>query len=136
MEVKKSVIDSNKNIVSLQVAGRINSGYLSATESELNNLSGDRPVFLILDLTGLEAIDSTGIGLLIKARTDIVQAGGNVVLLARGRVESVIKLSGLENYFKMAGTQEEAIELLNQPPEPTATSGTESSSEEPQNDSQ
>jgi anti-anti-sigma factor len=135
MELKKLVIDSNKNIIALQIAGRIRSGYLSAVESELNSFSGGPPVFVILDLTGIEGIDSTGIGMLIKARTDITQAGGNIVLLAGGRVETVIKLSGLENYFKMAGTQEEAIELLNQPPEPPATSSTEpSSTEEAEND--
>jgi anti-anti-sigma factor len=118
MELKKSVIDDSRNIITLQISGRIKSAYLSKIETELQALSGARPVFLILDLTGIEAIDSTGIGLLIKVRRDFLQAGGNVVLWAGARVQSVIKLSGLENYFKLAGSQEEARELVMRPPEP------------------
>lgn len=125
MKLNKSVIDSSKNILSLEIAGRIRSGYLSPLESELNHLTKHHPVFLILDLTGIEGIDSTGIGMLIKTRTDVLQGGGNVVLMASPRVQSVIKLSGLENYFKTAATQSEAIELVNEPPEPATTSDTQ-----------
>ena len=116
MEVKKTVIDSNQNIVVLRIRGKIKSGYLTGFEEEFKKLPNGA-VKLILDLSEVDAIDSSGIGQLVKARTDTINAGGNVVLMTSGRVQTIIRLSGLENYFKIATTQEEAIELVKQLPE-------------------
>ena len=118
MELKKEVVDESRNLLLLEVSGRIKSAYLSRVETELGSILKKSPVLLILDLTGIESIDSSGIGVLIEAKRGILHRGGNVVLMAGARVQSVIKLSGLENYFKLAGTKEEAIELVKQPPEP------------------
>jgi Anti-anti-sigma regulatory factor (antagonist of anti-sigma factor) len=118
LQVNKSVLDNTKNIVLLEITGRIKSGYLSVLEHEIKHVSEKRPVLLILNLGGIEAVDSSGLGLLIKARNEILQTDGNVVLMAGSRVQTVIKLAGLENYFKIAATQEEAIQLVQQPPEP------------------
>jgi anti-anti-sigma factor len=130
LEFNKTFLDNSKNIVLLEIKGRIKSGYLSEVENEIRHVSGNRPVLLILNLAGIEAIDSSGLGMLIKAKNEILQAGGNVVLMAGPRVQIVIKLAGLENYFKIAATQEEGVELVSQPSEPTPVSPPQTDSEE------
>ena len=101
----------------LSVTGRIKSGDIKPLENEFRRICKGPPVKLILNVQGVEAIDSSGIGELIRARTEILGKGGRVVLLGvNSRVEMMVKLSGLDNYFPIAPTESEAIQVLNQPP--------------------
>ena len=117
MEVNIKVIDSSENILLLSINGRIRSGDIKPLENEFRRICKGPPVKLILNVQGVEAIDSSGIGELIKARTDILAKGGRVVLMGvNSRVEMMVKISGLDNYFPIAVTESEAIQVLNQPP--------------------
>jgi anti-anti-sigma factor len=117
MELEKKVIDSPENILLLSINGRIRSGDIKPLENEFRRICKGPPVKLILNVQGVEAIDSSGIGELIKARTEILAKGGRVVLMGvNSRVEMMVKLSGLDKYFPIAVTEPEAIQVLNQPP--------------------
>ena len=71
-------------------------------------------VKLILDVQRAEGISGSGIGELIKARNEIIESGGKVVLIGvNPRVEQMINLSGLHKYFPIVVSESEAIELLN-----------------------
>jgi anti-anti-sigma factor len=124
MKVDTKVIDATSNLVIVSVSGRVKSAYIEPLTGELAKLAkSPKPVKLILDVQDVDAIDSSGIGELIKGRTELTERGGRVVLLgSNSRVEMMIKLSGLINYFPVAATQDEAIDLLNRPvdtpPEP------------------
>ena len=118
MKLKTEILDAEKKIHILNIAGRIKIGNLEPIEKELDKLASSRAIKLIVDVQDVDAIDSTGIGELIKGRNKLVENGGNIVLLGSGtKVETVLKLSGLSNYFPVAATQNEAIEILNQPPQ-------------------
>jgi anti-anti-sigma factor len=127
MELESKVIDSPANILLLSINGRIRSGDIKPLENEFRRICKGPPVKLILNVQGVEAIDSSGIGELIKARKDILAKGGRVVLMGvNSRVEMMVKLSGLDNYFPIAVTESEAIEALNRPPaEPPVEQSTE-----------
>jgi anti-anti-sigma factor len=117
MELNTKVIDSPENILLLSINGRIRSGDIKPLENEFRRICKGPPVKLILNVQGVEAIDSSGIGELIKARTEILAKGGRVVLMGvNSRVEMIVKISGLDNYFPIAVTESEAIQALNQPP--------------------
>lgn len=117
MELDLKVIDTSANIVLLSITGRVRSGDIKPLENEFRRIVKGPPVKLILNVQGVEAIDSSGIGELIKARTDILAKGGRVVLMGvNSRVEIMVKISGLDNYFPIAVSESEAIQVLNQPP--------------------
>ncbi len=119
MELNLRVIDSPANILLLAITGRIKSGDITPLENEFRRICKGPPVKLILDVQGVEAIDSSGLGELIKARSDILGKGGKVVMMGvNNRVEMMVKISGLDNYFPIAPTESEAIQILNQPPAP------------------
>src|SRR5262245_39840622 len=120
MELDLKVIDSPANVLLLSISGRIKSGDIKPLENEFRRICKGPPVKLILNVQSVEAIDSSGIGELIKARKDILGKGGRVVLLGvNNRVQMMVKISGLDNYFPIALTESEAIEIMNQPlPEP------------------
>ena len=113
MEVEIKVVDPNHNVVVIVVTGRIITTNYQPLEHELESLSKGNPVNLILDLQNAEAIDSQGVGLLIKTRFDIVNRGGKIVLSGlTDRVRSVLRVSGLEEYFLIAPDQQKALQLL------------------------
>jgi anti-anti-sigma factor len=113
MEIELKVVDQNQNIVLIVVKGRIITTNYQPLENELESISKGNAVNLILDLQNAEAIDSQGVGLLIKTRFDIVNKGGKIVLAGlTDRVRSVLRMSGLEEYFLIASDQQNAIQLL------------------------
>ena len=113
MEIELKVVDQNQNIVLIVVKGRIITTNYQPLENELESISKGNAVNLILDLQNAEAIDSQGVGLLIKTRFDIVNKGGKIVLAGlTDRVRSVLRMSGLEEYFLIAPDQQNALQLL------------------------
>ena len=113
MEIELKVVDQNRNIVLIVVKGRIITTNYQPLENELESISKGNAINLILDLQNAEAIDSQGVGLLIKTRFDIVNKGGKIVLAGlTDRVRSVLRMSGLEEYFLIASEQQNALQLL------------------------
>ena len=113
MEIELKVVDQNRNIVLIVVKGRIITTNYQPLENELESISKGNAINLILDLQNAEAIDSQGVGLLIKTRFDIVNKGGKIVLAGlTDRVRSVLRMSGLEEYFLIASDQQNALQLL------------------------
>ncbi len=113
LEIDTKVINPDGNVVFVKVKGRIASGNLAELERQLDEYGSGKPIKLILDLHESESIDSQGIGMLIKARFDIVNRGGKIVLLGlTDRVRAVLRISGLEEYFLIATDEEKALELV------------------------
>jgi anti-sigma B factor antagonist len=113
MEVERKSVAENQNVVVIVVKGRIITTNYKPLEDELESLAKGIPVNLILDLQNAEAIDSQGVGLLIKTRFDIVNKGGKIVLAGlTDRVRAVLRMSGLEEYFLIASDQQNALQLL------------------------
>jgi anti-sigma B factor antagonist len=64
---------------------------------------------IIVDLTGLEFIDSSGVAALARGRRQAWQAGGDLVLAApQGEVMLVLALTRLSDAFRVYATVEEA----------------------------
>ena len=113
MEIESKVVDKDENIVVVKVKGRIITSSLDALENQLEILTKGKPIKLILDLQEVESIDSQGIGTLIKARFDIVNNAGKIVLAGlTDRVRAVLRVSGLEEYFLIAADEQKALQLV------------------------
>ncbi len=108
-------MDSPSNIQLLSILGNVEEGSVTPLGEEFERLCEGPAVKLILDVKGVKGIDSSGVGELIKARNDIIQRGGKVVLMGvNSRIARLIDLSGLHNYFPIAVSVDEAIQLLSQ----------------------
>jgi anti-anti-sigma factor len=115
MKLDLTVMNNSSNIQLLSILGNVEEGSVTPLGEEFERLCEGPAVKLILDVTGVKGIDSSGIGELIKARNDIIQRGGQVVLMgANSRIERLIDLSGLHNYFPMALSVDHAVRLLSQ----------------------
>lgn len=119
MELDLRVIDIGSNILLLSVSGKIKSGEAVPLERSFQRLCQGAPVRLILDVHAVDAIDSSGMGTLIKGRNDIIGGGGRIVLIGvTDRVSMIIKISGLADLFPVAADQQEAIQILHTEPPP------------------
>ena len=67
---------------------------------ELTSLIDDGPDAVVLDLAGLDFLDSTGLGVLVGAQKRLVQRGGELILRApRPGARKVFEITGLDKVF-------------------------------------
>lgn len=93
---------------------------MAADMLDMDN-AGDMRVFLItlikggvkkivIDMTGLEFIDSSGIGVLIDAAKHLRQQGGDIVILSMPeRVQVIVQPVRLNRFIKMFEREDEVI---------------------------
>lgn len=66
---------------------------------------------IVVDLSGVESIDSSGLGALVSGLKAARQAGGDLRITAPGpQVVAVLELTNLDKVLKTAATVEEAFD--------------------------
>lgn len=80
----------------VDVSGELDLSNIGTLEAELQGLNGDGTV--LLDLTHLDFMDSSGLALLARA-ADTTQSGGRSLAIrnASGQVERLLRLCGLDS---------------------------------------
>jgi anti-sigma B factor antagonist len=65
-------------------------------------LSGDEPVQVVVDMSGIEFCDSTGMNVLLAAQRRAREQGGDLELAApRPAIRKVLQVTGLESVFNV-----------------------------------
>lgn len=68
---------------------------------------------MVLDLTQLSLMDSSGIGLIMGRYRNIVEKKGQLVLISSNSyVDRIIRMSGLKKIIEVYSTMDEALEKL------------------------
>ncbi len=68
---------------------------------------------LVLDLDGLQFVDSAGLGQIVALRRSAVDAGGGLVLAGpRGKVRDILQLTRLDQLIPVRAGVAEAIEAV------------------------
>jgi anti-sigma B factor antagonist len=85
-----------------------------ATHQQLKNaideLLADGSVHLVVDLSNVDFIDSTGLGALIGGRRKANEAGGSFcVVTARERFLKLFRITGLDSVFEVYAARTEAV---------------------------
>jgi anti-anti-sigma factor len=93
------------------VSGELDLASAPALEEELNRATTDGAELLIVDLRELEFIDSTGLGLLIKAHRR-AEAAGQKFAIVRGQsqVQRLLGVTGIEQRLILVDSPEELLE--------------------------
>jgi anti-anti-sigma factor len=115
MKLDLKIINKTSNIQRLSIAGNFKSGHITPLGNEFAKLCEGPPVLLILDVQNAKGITASGINELIKARNEIVNRGGKVVLIGvNNRIQKMIDISGLNKYFPLVASEADAIQLMNE----------------------
>ena len=99
-------------VVVLKISGRISLGRDSQqVEWKMDELLKENARKVVLDLTKVSHIDSTGIGIIVSCSGKLRGAGGDLRLSgAAGLVEQVLKLTQVNNIVKLFPTAAAAAE--------------------------
>ncbi len=91
IETKTRVVEPDITI--FEISGRLNLGnLLQSVESSIRGLMGGGARKIVIDLTGLTGVDSSGIGTLVNCAGEMDQLGGQMrVAGAHGSVSKVFE---------------------------------------------
>ena len=98
------------NVAILELGGRLMGGPDSDHFTrEIKNLIEQGRVHVVVDLSGVAWVNSSGLGLLIAAYTSLKEKGGGLKLLnVSRRIEQILQVTKLSTVFE-AYTDEEAV---------------------------
>lgn len=96
------------------LAGEIDFANAFSLQARISAACAERSTrALVLDLTGVEFMDSSGLRAVLQLRGELTQAGGGLVLLdPTPQVRGILSLTGLDRQLPIADTQEQALALL------------------------
>src|SRR5712692_5382448 len=95
----------------MSVHGEIDLYTVPKLQSELTAaLEGGKPVRLVVDLSGVDFCDSTGVNVLLAAHRRAREAGGDLELAGpRPAVRRILQVTGLETVFTVLDDPAEAV---------------------------
>jgi anti-sigma B factor antagonist len=108
LEIKKKEI--KPGIVVLELTGRITMGPdCWQIEKEVGQLLSQNQKHIILDLSGISIVDSTGIGQIVRCLSKLKNSGGSLRLAGlKGMVEGVFKMTRVDQAIGIYPTVVEA----------------------------
>ncbi|HKN21933.1 MAG TPA: STAS domain-containing protein [Terracidiphilus sp.] len=86
---------------------------LSLVDSQVRSLISSGARKIVFDLSGVESVDSAGLGMLIYAYGSLKAKGGNLRLCGVApRVQSLLELTNMNTLLTIDATREESLAAL------------------------
>ena len=98
----------------LSLSGDLDYGECSRFRMSIDRILRSEMLSALVDLSGLQYIDSSGIGLLLSMSKQYTQVGGCLVLVTNAAVDGVLSIAGIGRVFVTTPTVEEALLILTQ----------------------
>jgi anti-sigma B factor antagonist len=96
----------------LTVAGELDYSECAAFRMHIDRVLKAAPPALIVDMSGIEYLDSSGLGLLLSLSREYTPHGGRLVLITNSTVDSILELTRLTGIFSIAADRAQALDLL------------------------
>ncbi len=96
----------------LTLRGDLDYGECSAFRMSIDRVLKATPPATIVDLSELEYLDSSGLGLLLSLSKEYQALGGNLVLVTNETVDNILSLTRLNGIFSTAVSKDEAQQML------------------------
>lgn len=110
MQVEKTDV---QGVPTLKITGEIDLHASPELRQALHELIAAKPPRLLLDMSGVEYIDSSGLAVLIEYMKESQSFGGKLGLFAlREKVQSILRLVGLDRFFVLEDTVEKTLARL------------------------
>jgi anti-anti-sigma factor len=94
----------------LKVEGSVDPTTFNRFEAAFQLFDKQDILYMVVDMALLTYISSSGLSLLIKAKTDRIQKDGDVVLVRpQTPILNIMKMLGLLDLFRIASSMEEAL---------------------------
>ena len=97
----------------LEVRGEVDVYSAPTVKESLSDLLGAGNPVVIVDLSEVGFLDSTGLGALVAARTQAAEAGGLLAVVCdRDRILKLFRITGLDTVFELYPTLDDAVTAL------------------------
>jgi len=96
----------------LRVSGELDYSECSGFRMHIDRILKAVPPATIVDLSGLEYLDSSGLGLLLSLSREYAAGGGRLVLVTNETVDGILELTRLNGIFSKASDVPEALETV------------------------
>jgi anti-sigma B factor antagonist len=106
-------IDERPGVWVLQARGELDYADRDPFRHHIERILSERPRACIVDLSGIEYLDSSGLGLLLRLYREYTRSGGRLVLVASPMVEGVLEITRLDDLFTTAHDLVAALASVN-----------------------
>jgi len=96
----------------LRVAGELDYSECPGFRIHIDRILQSAPTATIVDLSDLEYLDSSGLGLLLSLSREYTATGGHLVLVTNETVDGILQLTRLSGIFSIASDMPEAMETV------------------------
>lgn len=106
--------EMRSNVVLLALIGELDYHECKPLQLVFNSIIKEKGVRVVLDVTKVEYLDSSGLGLFLGFSKEVGHVGGKLVMVysENETIKSILSLTRLDGIFKTADTVEEAIAKL------------------------
>jgi len=110
LDIQFSELDEAPGIHFAELSGAIDASTVHIFQNQLEDARKRGVTKLIMDISKIKYVNSTGLGSLVKYADTFKAASGGVVLLrVPAKVKIVIEMLGLHEFFEMCSSEQEAI---------------------------
>lgn len=95
----------------LTLQGDLDYGECSSFRMSIDHVLKSAPPVTIVDLSNLEYLDSSGLGLLLSLSKEYGSQGGKLVLVTNETVDNILSLTRLNGIFSTAISLDEAKQI-------------------------
>lgn len=96
----------------LSLDGDLDYGECAAFRTNIDRILKASPPAAIVDLSGLQYLDSSGLGLLLALSKEYGAQGGRLVLVTNETVDNILSLTRLNGIFSTASSVGDALAIL------------------------
>jgi anti-sigma B factor antagonist len=96
----------------LTLVGDLDYGECSSFRMNIDRILKSAPPATIVDLSDVEYLDSSGLGLLLSLSKEYGQSGGKLVLVTNETVDNILSLTRLNGIFATAPKIDEALQMV------------------------
>jgi anti-sigma B factor antagonist len=108
-------LDQTPGYWRLTLIGDLDYGECSAFRMNIDRILKNAPAATIVDLSDVEYLDSSGLGLLLSLSKEYGQSGGKLVLVTNETVDNILSLTRLNGIFSTAPQFDEALQMVDAP---------------------
>lgn len=102
----------------VEMSGRFDAPVAPEVKSQLHERIAEGDINLVINLSEVDFIDSSGLGVFVSCLRRVASRGGDLRLAeVREELRSTFELTRLTRVFNIEESEEEALEALKQPEE-------------------
>ena len=105
-------LDQQPAFWKLTLVGDLDYGECATFRMNIDRILKSAPPATIVDLSGIEYLDSSGLGLLLSLSKEYATTGGKLVLVTNETVDNILSLTRLNGIFSTADSMQQARQIL------------------------